>query len=170
MESVGYDMYLQILSEVMSEERGEPMPQKPEDCLIDLQIEAHIPETYIPSLADRLDIYRKIASLKTNDQSLDLIDELIDRYGDPPDSINGLITVSLVRNKAAAAGITEVTQKGDIMLFYIKSAEPQTIGVLVQTFKRRVTVNSGLKPHIAVKVGKDNPLSLMQSVIEILGT
>ncbi|MDR0903939.1 MAG: transcription-repair coupling factor [Ruminococcus sp.] len=168
MESVGYDMYLQILSEVMSEERGEPLPQKPEDCLIDLQIEAHIPETYIPSLADRLDIYRKIASLKTNDQSLDLIDELIDRYGDPPDSINGLITVSLVRNKASAAGITEVTQKGDIMFFYIKTAEPETISTLVQTFKRRVTINSGLKPHIAVKVGKDNPLSLMTSVIEIL--
>jgi transcription-repair coupling factor (superfamily II helicase) len=168
MESVGYDMYLQILSEVMSEERGEPLPQKPEDCLIDLQIEAHIPETYIPSLADRLDIYRKIASLKTNEQSLDLIDELIDRYGDPPDSINGLITVSLVRNKASAAGITEVTQKGDIMFFYINSAEPETISNLVAAFKRRVTINSGLKPHIAVKVGKDNPLNLMTGVIEIL--
>ncbi|MDR0986689.1 MAG: transcription-repair coupling factor [Ruminococcus sp.] len=168
MESVGYDMYLQILSEVMSEERGEPMPQKPEDCLIDLQIEAHIPETYIPSLADRLDIYRKIASLKTNEQSLDLIDELIDRYGDPPDSINGLITVSLVRNKASSAGITEVTQKGDIMFFYIKSAEPETISKLVAAYKRRVTINSGVKPHIAVKVGKDNPLNLMTGVIEIL--
>ncbi|MDR0943517.1 MAG: transcription-repair coupling factor [Ruminococcus sp.] len=169
MESVGYDMYLQILSEVMADERGEELPQKPEDCLIDLQIEAHIPEEYIPSLADRLDIYRKIASLKSNEQSLDLIDELIDRYGEPPDSINGLITVSLIRNRAAAAGITEVTQKGNVMMFYIKTADPENISRLVTSFKKRVTINSGSsRPHIAVIIKNDPPLTLMREVIEIL--
>jgi transcription-repair coupling factor (superfamily II helicase) len=169
MESVGYDMYLQILSEVMADERGEPLPAKPEDCLIDLQIEAHIPEEYIPSLADRLDIYRKIASLKSNEQSEDLIDELIDRYGDPPDSINGLITVSLIRNRAAAAGITEVTQKGNTMMFYIKTADPENISKLVSAFKRRVTINSGSsRPHIAVIIKNEPPLMLMRDVIEIL--
>jgi transcription-repair coupling factor (superfamily II helicase) len=168
METVGYDMYLQILSEVMAERRGEVPAAKPEDCLIDLQIEAHIPESYISSLADRLDIYRKIASLKTSDDSIDLTDELIDRFGDPPRSIEGLITVSLVRNKAAAAGVTEITQKNGIMLFYVKSAEPENISRLVALYKRRVTVNSGVKPHIAVKIADSKPLDLMQSVIEVL--
>jgi transcription-repair coupling factor len=168
METVGYDMYLQILSEVMAEQKGETPAARPEDCLIDLQIDAHIPESYIASLADRLDIYRKIASLKTNEDSVDLIDELIDRFGDPPKSIEGLITVSLVRNKAAAAGVTEITQKNDIMFFYIKSAEPENISRLVTRFKRRVTVNSGIKPHIAMKLAADKPLALVQGVIEIL--
>jgi transcription-repair coupling factor (superfamily II helicase) len=152
----------------MAERRGETPAAKAEDCLIDLQIEAHIPESYISSLADRLDIYRKIASLKTSDDHMDLTDELIDRFGDPPRSIEGLITVSMVRNKAAAAGVTEITQKNGIMLFYVKSAEPENISRLVARYKRRVTINSGAKPHIAVKIADNKPLELMQSVIEIL--
>jgi transcription-repair coupling factor (superfamily II helicase) len=168
MESVGYDMYLQILSDVMAEERGETPASKPEDCLIDLQIEAHIPESYIPSLADRLDIYRKIASLKSGDESLDLVDELIDRYGDPPKSIQGLITVALVRNKASAGGVVEITQKGSLMIFYIKMAKPSNIQSLAARYKGRVTVNSGEKPYIAVKMTGDPPLDLVKTVVDIL--
>jgi transcription-repair coupling factor (superfamily II helicase) len=133
-----------------------------------LQIDAHIPEQYIPSLADRLDIYRKIASLKSNDQSLDLTDELIDRYGDPPDAIQGLITVALVRNRASASGITEITQKGGDMVFTIKRADPRNVQNLVAHYKRRVTIYSGERPRITVKLSKELPLELVQCVVDIL--
>ena len=67
MEAVGYDMYIQMLSEAIAEERGEK-PQKPEEeCLIDLQVEAHIPEEYIESIPQRLSIYRRIADIRTPD-------------------------------------------------------------------------------------------------------
>ncbi|MDE7137250.1 MAG: transcription-repair coupling factor, partial [Ruminococcus sp.] len=94
MEAVGYDMYLKLLSEAVAEEKGEK-PEKIPECLIDIQIDAHIPEKYISSLNQRIDIYRKIMIVNNKEDKADLIDELIDRYGEPPKSVLGLIEVSL---------------------------------------------------------------------------
>ncbi|MDE6710690.1 MAG: DEAD/DEAH box helicase, partial [Oscillospiraceae bacterium] len=168
MEAVGYDMYLQLLNEAIAEEKGEALPAKPEDCLIDIQIEAHIPDDYIESLAGRLDVYRKIASLRTNEDSLDLTDELIDRYGDPPKAIQGLISVALIRNMASDLTITEISQKNGIMFFYLKSADMEQIQALTAAYKGRVTVNGGEKAYIAVKMKDDKPIELMQGVIDVM--
>ncbi|MDE6132501.1 MAG: transcription-repair coupling factor, partial [Oscillospiraceae bacterium] len=168
MEAVGYDMYLQLLNEAIAEEKGEALPPKPEDCLIDIQIEAHIPDNYIESLAGRLDVYRKIASLRTNEDSMDLIDELIDRYGDPPKAIQGLISVSLIRNMASDLTITEISQKNGIMFFYLKAADMEQIQALTAAYRGRVTVNGGEKAYIAVKMNGDKPIELMQEVIDVM--
>lgn len=168
MEAVGYDMYLQLLNEAIAEEKGEILPSKPEDCLIDIQIEAHIPDNYIESLAGRLDVYRKIASLRTNEDSMDLIDELIDRYGDPPKAIQGLISVALIRNMASDLTITEISQKNGIMFFYLKAADMEQIQALTAVYKGRVTVNGGEKAYIAVKMNGDKPIELMQGVIDVM--
>ncbi len=169
MEAVGYDMYLQLLNEAIAEETGQTPPRSPEECLIDLQIEAHIPDNYIESLSGRLDAYRKIAAVSTKDESIDLIDEFIDRYGDPPKAIQGLITVALTRNMAGAAGITEITQRNDSLMIYVKTASMEQIQALVSQFKGRVTVNgSADKPYIAVKLmKKDKPVEIMQQAVEI---
>jgi transcription-repair coupling factor (superfamily II helicase) len=169
MEAVGYDMYLQLLSEAIAETKGETPPHRPEECLVDLQIEAHIPETYIESLSGRLDVYRKIAGLQTNEDSMELIDELIDRYGDPPKSIQGLITVALVRNMAGNMGITEITQRNGCMMFYLTSATMEQVQALVSEYKGRVTVNGSDKPYIAVKLAAgDKPMEVMESVVNIM--
>ena len=100
-------MYIQMLSEAIAEERGEK-PQKPEEeCLIDLQVEAHIPEEYIESIPQRLSIYRRIADIRTPDDVEDVYDELIDRFGDPPPSVQGLVNVSLLRNSASGRASTK---------------------------------------------------------------
>lgn len=82
MMSVGYDMYLQLLEEAVLEQRGEKAPQRTE-CSADLTVSANLPESYIPSGEQRMDIYRRIAALRTAEQSQELLDELIDRYGEP---------------------------------------------------------------------------------------
>lgn len=111
MESVGYDMYLRLLGEAVAEAKGEPI-QKTAECTVDIQISAHIPESYMESLSQRLDMYRKIASVQNGEDEMDLLDELIDRYGEPPREVVGLITVSRLRNTAAQLGITEINQRG----------------------------------------------------------
>lgn len=168
MEAVGYDMYLQLLNEAIAEETGQTPPRAPEECLIDLQIEAHIPDDYIESLSGRLDAYRKIAAVSTKDESADLLDELIDRYGDPPKAIQGLITVALTRNMAGRAGITEITQRNGALLIYVKTATMEQVQALVSRFGGRVSVNgSAEKPFIAVKLTKnDKPVEIMQSAVE----
>ena len=76
------DMYLKLLSEAMSEEKG--IKVEPEaECTVDLSISAHIPESYIESLPARLGIYRRIADVKTKEDAEDVIDELCDRFGAP---------------------------------------------------------------------------------------
>jgi transcription-repair coupling factor (superfamily II helicase) len=152
----------------MAAEKGET-PKRKTECLVDLSIEAHIPESYIPALADRVDIYRKIAALRCDDDSLELTDELIDRFGDPPRSINGLITVSLVRNRASAIGISEISQRGAFMYFYINEATPEQIAHCVFKLKGRITVNAAApKPYISVKVMNEPPEVLMKIVIDSL--
>ena len=169
MEAVGYDMYLQLLSEAIAEEKGEPAPHTPEECLVDVQIEAHIPENYIENLSQRLDVYRKIAGVATQSESMDLLDELIDRYGEPPKAIIGLVHVALMRNTAASLGITEICQRGESLLFYVKAPSLEAISRLSAKLKGRVLFSSLDKPYISVKLAaKEKSADLMQTVLDIL--
>ena len=85
MESVGYDMYIKLLEQAVSEEKGESVPdEKEQDCLIDLPVDASIPNDYISSTPQRLDIYKMIANIRSDSQANDVYDELTDRFGVPP--------------------------------------------------------------------------------------
>ena len=89
MEAVGYDLYIKILEEAVSEGKGMALPQH-EDCLIDITVDAFIPPEYIPSTQQRIDVYRKIAHLASAEELDDLTDELADRFGDIPRSVENL--------------------------------------------------------------------------------
>ena len=169
MEAVGYDMYLRLLSEAIAEEKGEALPHNPENCLVDVAIDAYIPEKYIESLTLRIEAYRHIASIQNKEDSIDVIDELIDRYGDPPKSVIGLINVSLLRNTASSLGITEISQRNDNILFYIKHPNMEQIKNLSANFKGRVLFNSTQKPYISVKLlPKEKAPALMEKVINLM--
>ena len=167
MEAVGYDMYLQLLSEAIAEEKG-IQPEKVPECLVDIQIDAHIPEKYISSLNQRIDMYRKIMLVNEDNDKTDLIDELIDRYGEPPKSVVGLIDVSLLRNKAAHLGITEISQKNGAMYFYTEYLVPEQISALQQAYKGRITFNGVGKSYVSVKISpKIRPFDMMRETVDI---
>lgn len=168
MEAVGYDMYLKLLSEAVAEERGEK-PDKIPECLIDVQINAHIPENYISSLNQRIDVYRKIMTVNTSGDKEDLIDELIDRYGEPPESVMGLIEVSLLRNKAAHLGITEISQRNGSMYFYTEYLSMEQITALSMKYKGKITFNGSGKSYISVKISpKTKPFDMMRETVDII--
>ncbi|WP_295214061.1 transcription-repair coupling factor [Ruminococcus sp.] len=167
MESVGYDMYLRLLGEAVAEAKGEPI-QETAECTVDIQIDAHIPEKYMESLSQRLDMYRKIASVHTAEDEMDLLDELIDRYGEPPKEVMGLITVSRLRNTAAQLGITEITQRSGSMLFYLEHPTPEMITALSAKYRGRVQFGSVGKSYLGVKLEQDKPLELMREILQIL--
>ena len=169
MEAVGYDMYLRLLNEAIAEQKGEVLPYSPEDCLVDISIDAFIPEYYIENLAQRIDAYRKIASIVTEEESTDVIDELIDRYGDPPKSVMGLINVALTRNSAARLKITEISQRGQRVVFYIKQPEIGAIQALSSKYKNRIKFSDGDKPNFSVMLDKKQKASeLMTEVIRVM--
>ena len=168
MEAVGYDMYLKLLSEAIAEEKGEK-PEKVPECLVDIQIDAHIPENYISSLNQRIDIYRKIMTVNTDEDKADLIDELIDRYGDPPKSVLGLVEVSLLRNKAAHLGITEISQKNGAMYFYTDYLTAEQIAGLSGAYKGKITFNGAGKSYVSVKIQpRVRPFDMMNDVVNII--
>ncbi|MBP0955121.1 MAG: transcription-repair coupling factor [Oscillospiraceae bacterium] len=168
MEAVGYDMYIRLLNRAIAEETGAPPPPSPEDCLIDLQIDAHIPEDYITSLTGRLEAYRRIAAVKSVADSVDLTDEFIDRYGDPPKAIIGLINVALTRNLASRAGVREISQKNNSIVMYVRTAEMQQVQALNEAFRGRVTANFSVEePYISIALKKESPAEVMQKAVKI---
>lgn len=169
MEAVGYDMYLRLLNEAIAEQKGEALPPSPEDCLVDISIDAYIPENYIENLSQRIDCYRKIASITNEEDSRDVLDELIDRYGEPPKAVMGLVNVALTRNTASRLGITEITQRADKVLFFIKSPEVEQIQELCRVYKNRVKFFDGAKPYFAVTIEKKQKASeLMTETVKLM--
>ena len=167
MEAVGYEMYLRLLSEAVGEEKGESAGEREAECLIDLQVSAHIPDSYIASNAQRLDVYRRIAEIRTHEDSLDVYDELIDRFGEPPEAVQGLIDVALLRNMAAALGIYEVKQQQDTLLLYQRKLDLNVGAKMSAALKGRVMISAGSKPYFAVKMKKNlTPLDTLREALE----
>ena len=170
MEAVGYDMYLHLLSEAVSREKGEAVPEYGEECLVDMQVEAHIPESYISDLNQRLDVYRRIADIRTKEDASDVTDELIDRFGEPPESVNGLIQVAMLRNLASRFGIREVKQQNSTLFLYKDKIDMKQVGALISAMRGRIMLNAGAKPYISVKIRpEDTPLATLTDILDVIG-
>ncbi len=168
MESVGYDMYLKLLAEAVSEERGEENHSRELDCLIDISVDAHIPESYIESLTLRLDIYRRIADIRSVEDSEDVKDELRDRFGELPESVLGLIDIALVRNKANSMGIFEIRQNENSVLLYVNEIKSPQVADLLIALNGKAVLCSGTKPYLSVKCRDGVPvLDMLKSIFKI---
>ncbi len=181
MEAVGYDMYLRLLSEAVNElqnggdsrseiskKTADALSEK--ECVVDISFNAHIPEKYIQSVPHRLGIYRRIADIKTQEDADDVLDELIDRFGEPPESVKALITISLLRNTAASYGIYEIGQNGrDEMRLYMKRVDVEAVGRLSCSLLDRMSVSMLEKPYISIrKQPKQSPIACLNEVFGIL--
>ncbi len=165
LANVGYDMYLQLLDEAVREQRGEKNVHK-DECLVDIRINAFIPENYISNQAQRVDCYRKIARIVTADDASDITDELIDRYGEPPESVLGLIDVARLRNTAAASSVSEISQVGDDLIFYMSKFDMAKLSAVTKAVGRKMRLETVGKPRMLVKVDKnESALDVMKTVI-----
>ena len=115
MMSVGYDMYLKLLDEAVLEEKGEA-PHTP-DCTADLNVTANIATGYVQRGEERMDLYRRMAAIRSSEDADDLLDEIVDRYGEPPKGVLNLIDIALLRSNAKSVGITDIRQKGGEVQF-----------------------------------------------------
>jgi transcription-repair coupling factor (superfamily II helicase) len=155
MESVGYELYVKMLSQAIAEERGEAPTKKVNDCTMDIHLDAYIPEKYITSVSQRLDIYKRIASISTLEQKNDIIDELVDRYGNPTKSVMGLIDVSYLRNRASTVGVHAITLQDGWVNFASNYIDNTIVDRLNKNFKGRMCANvNSSKPFITIKLSK----------------
>lgn len=166
METVGYDMYIKLLGEAVALMKGEEITQPvDEGCLVDMQVQAHIPEDYISSTNLRLDVYRRIAEVRNAEDAMDVTDELIDRFGEPPLAVKGLLDIALLRNTATKLGISEIKQQNDALLLYKKSFDLEQTGRLIHAMNGRVMLSAGSKPYISIKIGSGRPLDVLSEIL-----
>ena len=171
--SVGYDMYLKLLEEAVLEEKGET-PVRTEEVTADLVISANIPTFYVPSAEQRMDLYRRIAHIRSEADADDLVDELIDRYGDPPRPVNNLISVALLRAAASALGIQDIAQKGDTVRFTLKDFDVKQIARLsgLAPFQGRIRFapDKNNVPVLTLKLkAKEDPLAWSRRLLTAYG-
>ena len=165
MSAVGYDMYLKLLDEAVKEQKGEVSKPEPE-CLVDVKVDAFIPESYISNQAQRISCYKRIALIRNDDDAYDVTDELIDRYGELPKPVEGLIEVAGIRNLAKSLGITEIIQGKEGISFYTESPDMNSIGRLNSEMEGRISLNLMGKTCFRILPEKNEaPLSLMKTVL-----
>ena len=168
LEAVGYDMYLKMLNDAVNEENG-ITPIEENECSVDITVSAHIPESYIPYAGNRIEMYKRIAAVTSNADVLDVTDELLDRFGEPPNAVMGLIDIAYIRNIAAKNSITEIIQRDDMVTCFIKRIEPEKISLLSDTFKGRFFISAGAKPSISIKLKKgESNLNILKQTVELL--
>ena len=165
MMSVGYDMYLKLLDEAVLEERGEA-PKAPE-CTADLTVTANVDKDYVQRGEERMDLYRRMAAIRSQEDADDLLDEIVDRYGEPPKGVLNLIDIALLRAQARTVGIKDIRQKGGNVLFGLTNLNFEAVSALCADpdYKARVVFLANAKePTLQLKLsaGVD---SLKQSKI-----
>ena len=151
--TVGYDLYLKLLEEAVLEEKGEAK-QVETECSADLTVNANIPERYVSAPEQRMDLYRRIAAIRTNDDASDLLDEMLDRYGEAPKSVLALLDVALLRAAAAKAGVSDISQKKDVLKFQLGVFRPEALVAVcgLAKYKYRLTLSAGDTPALSLKL------------------
>lgn len=169
MEAVGYEMYMKLLADAVAVEKGET-PSPEESCLVDIQVEAHIPERYIADSHSRLEMYRRIADIRSDADALDVTDEFIDRWGDPPPAVDGLIQVALLRNLAGLRGVTEIKQQQDRLLLYQPQANLEWIAALGAALPGRVVVSGSGRTCVSLRIQPgEQVLDLLKQALHVEG-
>ena len=153
MMSVGYDMYLKLLDEAVLEERGEA-PKAP-DCTADLNVTANVDKNYVSRGEERMDLYRRMAAIRCQEDADDLLDEIVDRYGEPPRGVLNLIDIALLRAKAREASIKDIRQKAGDILFTLSNLNFNAVSAICSDpdYKLRVTFLANAKePTLRLKL------------------
>ena len=168
MMSVGYDMYLKLLDEAVLEEKGEA-PKAPE-CTADLNITANIARDYVERGEERMDLYRRMAAIRSDEDADDLLDEIVDRYGEPPRGVLNLVDVALMRAKAKECAITDIRQKAGEVWFTLAQLNMEAVSKICSDAdyqKRLQFVASAKVPTLRLKLApKVDPLKQCKIFVE----
>lgn len=149
MEAVGYDLYCKMLNEAVIALKGGQEEEETFETVVDCDIDAFIPDGYIKNEYLKLDVYKRISAIETDDEYMDMQDELIDRFGDIPKSVDNLLRVAELKALAHRAYVTEVdinTQEIRIELYPKAKLDVTGIPALIAEYKTALRFAQGEKP------------------------
>ena len=170
MESVGYDLYCKMLSEAVKEAKGIPHMEDFETT-IDLDIDAFIPEYYIVNEMQKLDIYKRIAGIENQEEYEDMLEELLDRFGEPPKAVMNLLFIANLKALAHKAYMTEVKQRGNTvkMTMYERAKiNPAGIPPLLTEYNRQLEFKVEKNPYFLFQIDRKKIQSIRELLEKIL--
>ncbi|MEG1458065.1 MAG: transcription-repair coupling factor [Acetivibrio sp.] len=119
MEAVGYDLYCKMLNEAVKALKGEDISETEFETTVDIDLSAYIPASYIKSEFQKLDMYKRIADIESKEEFMDLQDELMDRFGEMPSSVNNLLNIAYIKTLAHQAELISVLHRGYEVKFFL---------------------------------------------------
>jgi transcription-repair coupling factor (superfamily II helicase) len=167
IESVGYDMYCRLLDEAVKELKGESVAKEDFDVTIDINISAYIDDEYINEENQKIEMYKKIASIQNEQDVTDIQDELIDRYGDLPAPVSSLVTIAYIKALAKDIGFSSVTEKNGSVIFQLGNGEHMNIEVISKLsgrYKRQLLFNAGSSPYLMYRTSGINREKILDNI------
>jgi transcription-repair coupling factor (superfamily II helicase) len=153
LDAVGYDLYIKLLNEAVLEEKGERVEAKPE-CTVTLNYNAYIPEKYVTFSAQRMGLYKRIALIDNEYDRVDILDEMIDRYGDMPKQVENLLMIALIRANALKCKITSITQEGSEFRIIPSHIDIDIWSEVEEKFDGKMKIVLSSKPYISMRPSK----------------
>ncbi len=168
LEQVGYDTYCNLLDEVVKEMQG--IEVEPEiDIQIDLNVTSYIPDEYILDSAQKIEVYQNIALCRKEEDIQNVVDEIIDRFGNMPSELENLLDIARIKYLSKPLCISKISSKRtSVVLTFEQSKFDIDIPKLIDRYKNRVKFSPGIKPMITLEIGTTNERQILNDVIEFL--
>lgn len=168
LEQVGYDTYCNLLDEVVKEMQGfEIEPDL--DVQIDLDVTSFIPDEYIPDSSQKIEIYQNIALCKCEEDIQNVVDEIIDRFGNMPSELENLLDIAKIKYLAKAYYISKIASKRTAVLFTFEQSKFEVdISKLIGLYGNKLKFSPGVKPMVTLEIGTSNERQILNDVIQFL--
>jgi transcription-repair coupling factor (superfamily II helicase) len=139
IESVGYDLFMQLLDSAVREEKGEKQIIKNE-CFIDISVDAYIPSTYLDNSKMRIDVYKEISCAQNSDELEKTKESLLDRFGALPKAVENLFRIALLKQKAQELDISKISQQEKKLIFFTEKPRLKELGAVNDVYGARFTL------------------------------
>ncbi len=169
LEQVGYDTYCNLLDEVVKEMKG--IKTTPEiDVQIDLNVTSYIPDSYIEDSSQKIEIYQNIALCRNEQDIQNVIDEIIDRFGNMPEELENLLDIARIKYLAKAQNIVKIASRKTAVVFTYNSNNDFNLDIsqLVKKYGNRIKFSAGIKPMLTLETGTTNEKELLHQVTDFL--
>ena len=169
MEQVGYDTYCKLLDEVIKEMQGVEVPQEV-DVQIDINVSSYIPDDYIENSSQKIEIYQNIALCRNEEDIQNVIDEIIDRYGQMPEEVNNLLEIARIKELAKKAFVTKISERRDSIVFNFdaNNFNLDVVDKLIKTYRNQIKFSPGKEPYITYKVQENSDAVIIKKIKDFL--
>lgn len=171
MEQVGYDTYCKLLDEVIKEMQGIEVPQE-SDVQIDLNVSTYIPDEYIKESSQKIKVYQDIALCRNEEDIQNVIDTVIDIYGDMPIELENLIQIARIKELCKQNHILKISQKmnGIVFNFDANTFRMEIVDILLNKFRNKIKFSPGREPYITYKIETLSDSKQLMEIKEFLVT